>query len=56
MNYYIAYIRGAAQTYSAFKSWTTGDPRIRGWEMHRCMRDIVMTGVLYRIERLKVNS
>lgn len=53
MNPIIQYVRAAAIRWKAFKCWTEGDVHIRGFAMKESMRDIVMAGVIYRLERRK---
>lgn len=53
MNPTIAYIRSSALHWMSYRLWLYGDPEIRGFEMHKAMRDIVMAGVLYRVEARK---
>lgn len=53
MNPTITYIHKAALNWWVYKKWDCGDVHIRGFEMHRSMRDIILAATLYRIERLK---
>lgn len=55
MNQIIACVRSNAQWWACYKLWLHGNPQMRGFQMARAMRDIVMLGVLYRAERNQVN-
>lgn len=50
----MACIRATALHYATYKKWTCGAPNIRGYELHRSMRDLVLLCALYRTERRKL--
>jgi hypothetical protein len=53
MNPYLRSIRAMALHYAAYKLWVCGNPKIRGWELHRAMADIQCYAAIYRVKRLK---
>ncbi len=53
MNPAIQFVRAAAIRWRAYRFWLEGDPHLRGFAMKVSMRDIVLAGLIYRLERLK---
>jgi|HubBroStandDraft_5_1064220.scaffolds.fasta_scaffold349773_1 hypothetical protein len=53
MNPTLAYIRACALHWMSYKIWVCGSENIRGYEMHKSMKDLVMSAALYRVERRK---
>lgn len=53
MNPTLVYIRASALTWWSYRSWKCGDKNVRAYHMKLNMRDIVMAGALFRVERQK---
>lgn len=49
----LAYICASTRNYKTHLLWTAGDPKVRGWFMHRDRKDWELAAILYRIERRK---
>lgn len=51
MNPILRYIKASALTWWAYKKWECGDHHIRAHYMKTNMKDIVLAGTFYRLER-----